>query len=412
MRARGAVPRSPRRSQLLSGAHHVFEILVTATGEADEHVGVRAIPQTDVREVGDRMRRLERGDDALGPRQDAERFERLRIGARHVLDATGLVQERMLGPDAWIVEAGGHRVRLADLAVLVLQHVAARAVEHADAAAADRRRVLAALDAEPARLHATQPHLAVLEERAEHADRIRPAADAFETQQRARGSARDPVLAGAGLGDDALLPHPPRQQRLPDRAVDLVRTGVRQVLSFEHHSPKAHEPRESRRVGERRRTPDPLMQEAVELLLEGVISARRFEGSLELRDGRHQRFRQELTAELAIATRSAHRGTADPTGRGAGLLRIAAIAATSGFGSSARMRAVPISTASTRAGRSRASSTVAMPDSATRICHGSAKPCSWRARPMSISDGRRRFRALTPMTPVRSAAARPNAIGP
>src|SRR5207249_8201514 len=169
---------SPRRSQRLSGAHHRFEILVATTGEADEHSGVRAVPQTDVREVGDRMRRLQRGDDALGPRQDAERLERLRIGARHVLDATALVQERMLGPDAWIVEAGGHRVRLADLAVLVLQHVAARAVEHADAAAADRRRVLAALDAEPARLHATQPHPWVLEERAAHADRIRPAADA------------------------------------------------------------------------------------------------------------------------------------------------------------------------------------------------------------------------------------------
>jgi hypothetical protein len=53
------------------------------------------------------------------------------------------------------------------------------------------------------------------------------------------------MLSRAGLGDDALLPHPPRKERLPERAVDLVRAGVGQVLALQHHATQAHELRES-----------------------------------------------------------------------------------------------------------------------------------------------------------------------
>src|SRR5438034_11492479 len=116
------------------------------------------------------------------------------------------------------------------------------------------------------------------------------------------------------------------------------------------------------------------MQEPVELLLECFVGARRVERRLQLGDGGHERLRQELTPELPVPAALAHRPLAVPTGGGVELFRIDATAAISGFGSSARMRAVPMSTASTRAGNSRASSTVAMPDSATRICHGAAKP--------------------------------------
>ena len=46
----------------------------------------------------------------------------------------------MLGADARIVEPGGDRVRLGDLAVVVAEHVRARAVQHADAARASASR--------------------------------------------------------------------------------------------------------------------------------------------------------------------------------------------------------------------------------------------------------------------------------
>jgi len=41
------------------------------------------------------------------------------------------------------------------------------------------------------------------------------------------------VLPGAGLGDDARLPHAPGEQRLAERVVDLVRAGMGQVLALE-----------------------------------------------------------------------------------------------------------------------------------------------------------------------------------
>src|SRR5438093_801544 len=101
----------------------------------------------DVREVRDRVRRLERGDDALGPREKAEALERLGVGARDVADATGLVQIRVLGTHTRIVEAGRDGMRLVDLSVGVLEDEAARAVQYAFAPADDRRGVLPALDA-------------------------------------------------------------------------------------------------------------------------------------------------------------------------------------------------------------------------------------------------------------------------
>ncbi len=42
-----------------------------------------------------------------------------------------------------------------------------------------------------------------------------------------------PCWPGAGFGDDALLAHAPREQRLAERVVDLVRAGVEQVFALE-----------------------------------------------------------------------------------------------------------------------------------------------------------------------------------
>jgi len=42
-----------------------------------------------------------------------------------------------------------------------------------------------------------------------------------------------PCLSRAGLGNDAPGAEPLREQRLADRVVDLVRTGMRQILALE-----------------------------------------------------------------------------------------------------------------------------------------------------------------------------------
>ena len=58
---------------------------------------------------------------------------------------------------------------------------------------------------------------------------------ARQTDARTGRGARHAVLTGAGLGHDAPRAQPPRQQRLPERVVDLVRAGVRQILALEPH---------------------------------------------------------------------------------------------------------------------------------------------------------------------------------
>ena len=62
----------------------------------------------------------------------------------------------------------------------------------------------------------------------------RPHVDlALQAHERRGGGAGDAVLAGAGVGHDALLAHPLGEQRLADDVVDLVRAGVVEVLALE-----------------------------------------------------------------------------------------------------------------------------------------------------------------------------------
>ena len=57
--------------------------------------------------------------------------------------------------------------------------------------------------------------------------------NAFHAKERADCGGGYAVLAGAGLGDDALLTHAASEQRLTQRIVDFVRAGVQQVLALE-----------------------------------------------------------------------------------------------------------------------------------------------------------------------------------
>src|SRR5207302_4385135 len=229
--------------------------------------------------------------------------------------------------------------------------------------------------------------------------------DAFEPEQRARGRARDAVLTGPGLGDDASLAHALGEEGLTDRAVDLVRAGVREVLSLEEDARETDRRCEARGVGERRGPTDPVAQHSRQLGLKFRIRTGLEPCRFELGHGGHERLGQVLPAELAVAPGPRLRDHAC-TAR-----LIDAMLWMSGDGSSARISAVPMSTASTRAGSMRASSTEAMPDSATRIWSRRTKALSCRTRPMSISIGRRRLRAFTPTTAAPLATARPNAAG-
>ena len=68
---------------------------------------------------------------------------------------------------------------------------------------------------------------------------------AVETHPGTGGGGRHPVLAGPGLGDHTACPHLPGQQRLTNGVVDLVGTGVGQVLTLQPDlaTPRLPEPR-------------------------------------------------------------------------------------------------------------------------------------------------------------------------
>ena len=300
--------------------------------------------------------------------EPVERGERFVVGARRRTRAAGVAQARVLGADAGVVEPGGDRVRVEDLAVVVGEQRRARAVQHArrgrcratrrppprrrsaarprrrrsrrtcrsrssrrrrrrrppraagprrrGSARAPRGRSRAAARARspgtargrrtsrsgssvvstfaiqsriaslvasfsvrvpnstgrtsaPSRPHPLDvrrlpPHVL-----AAHVD------DALEPEARADGRGRDAVLAGAGLGDDPLLAEPPRDHRLAERVVQLVRAGVQQVLALQVDALVG---REALGARERRGAARVVRQQLVQLGVEAVVVAQRRPG--------------------------------------------------------------------------------------------------------------------------------------
>ena len=352
----------------------------------------------------------------------------------------------MLGADARVVEAGRDRVRLDRLAVVVLQQVAAGAVQDAGAAALDRGRVPLGVDPVAGRLVAVELHVGVVEERVEDADRVRSAAHAgrhgirepagqlehlrarlladdllevahhrrervragrraedvvggldardplavrlvdrvlqgagsgrdrhdlgaeqahagdverlalgvdlahedraLETEQRGGGRGRDAVLAGAGLGDHALLADALREQRLAEHVVDLVRAGVVEVFALQDDAGAAGVLGEARHLGDDRRAPGVGAVQLGELGLERRVGLRRLVGGRELVDRRDQRLGHEAPAVLA--EERAGRVAQAPRVAHAPAARNSCSVAT---GSSPRTSASPISTTSAPAAR-------------------------------------------------------------
>ena len=123
---------------------------------------------------------------------------------------------------------------------------------------------------------------------------------ARHAETRACGGGSHAVLAGAGLRDDALRAEALGQQALPDRVVDLVRAGVREVFTLQPHL-RAPAPRQRRRVGKRRGPANPGAQLHVELGLEGGIRQDVADALFEAIERRHECLGHVAPAERAEA---------------------------------------------------------------------------------------------------------------
>ena len=142
-------------------------------------------------------------------------------------------------------------------------------------------------------LHAKDVERLALDVDAAHED----LALALEQRRHRRG--RHAMLSGAGLGGDARLAHPHRQQRLPERVVHLVRAGMAEVLALEVDLRAAEVRGQIGGEEERRRPADVLARVA-------LSSARNFGsrravlvGLLQFEQRRHQGFGDVAAAELA-----------------------------------------------------------------------------------------------------------------
>ncbi len=107
------------------------------------------------------------------------------------------------------------------------------------------------------------------------------------------------MLSGAGLGDDAGLAHPLGEQRLPQHIVDLVGTGVVEVLALEEDPGAARVFGEPRHLGQGAGAPGVVGHQVVQLDREGRVRLGLLVLGGDLVHRGHQRLGDEPAAERA-----------------------------------------------------------------------------------------------------------------
>lgn len=111
---------------LQNGGH----VLVTTPGQADDHQVVTRQAGCPTADLGQCMGGLQRRDDAFLAAAQLEGLQRFAVGHCDVFDPALLMQPGVLGADTRVVQTGGNRMGIGDLAILVLQQVGAVAVQN------------------------------------------------------------------------------------------------------------------------------------------------------------------------------------------------------------------------------------------------------------------------------------------
>ena len=103
------------------------------------------------------------------------------------------------------------------------------------------------------------------------------------------------MLPGTSLGDDARLAHAGSQQRLSENVVDLVRSRVVEVFSFEVDAGSTALAFKARRSSQRRGSSGVVLLQVREFPGKVRIGACGVESFLQLIEGSHQCFGNETT---------------------------------------------------------------------------------------------------------------------
>src|SRR2546423_4500914 len=147
------------------------DVLVAATAHVHDREIAARQRRRQLLDEGQRVRRLQRRDDAFEPGAQLESGERLLVGDGDVFHAARLLEPGMLGSDARIVQARRDRMAFEDLSVRILQQIGAVAVQHAWLAAGERGAMpVRYVEAVPTRLHAVDRYALVIEEGMKEAD--------------------------------------------------------------------------------------------------------------------------------------------------------------------------------------------------------------------------------------------------
>src|ERR1035437_5460076 len=124
------------------------------------------------------MGTLDGGDDSLAAAQQRESVHGLGVGDRAILGPAALPQERVLGPDAGVVQPGRDGVGLQGLSVLVLKNVGERPVQDPGQPSAETGRVLVGVNTLATGLEPDQADGRVVDETVENAHRVGAPANA------------------------------------------------------------------------------------------------------------------------------------------------------------------------------------------------------------------------------------------
>ena len=126
--------------------------------------------------------------------------------------------------------------------------------------------------------------------------------DAFQSEPGANRGRCDAVLPGAGLGDYPGFPHSAGQKDLAEHVVDLVSSGMVQLVPFHVHFRAAEMLGKPLGKVKRRRTAHIVLPKIVHFGPEAGLRFRFDVFGFQIQDQGHQRFRHESPAEFAEAT--------------------------------------------------------------------------------------------------------------